>query len=212
MIKLNAFVKIAIIVFVFIWLLTITITAVTPAISANANIITEDIITESVLLDEPKLYPEIEYKIFYEVLATEDYLVVVDSAITEITSDIAGGKYTINACNLLEQELSRLTFIKEAMVSDIDHYTAWEDKYYYATKTWLFLKQAGYSDVVASAIIGNMMIETGGRTLYLDPTLYDKATGTYYGLCQWSLKYRPEVRNMSFDQPKHLAILYIFLS
>lgn len=77
--------------------------------------------------------------------------------------------------------------------------------YYYATKTREFFKQRGYSDVVISGIIGNMMIETSGGTLDLKPHIYD-AAGQYYGLCQWSLYYRPDVADMSFEnQLEYLA-------
>jgi hypothetical protein len=44
-----------------------------------------------------------------------------------------------------------------------------------------------------------MMIETSGGELCLNPTIYND-TGDYYGLCQWSLFYRPEAAGMSFDE------------
>ena len=73
-----------------------------------------------------------------------------------------------------------------------------DGEYYYATKTWEYFKQKGYNDAVISGIIGNMMIETGGCTLNIQPHIYD-AAGAYYGLCQWSLYYRPNVAGMAFE-------------
>jgi hypothetical protein len=52
---------------------------------------------------------------------------------------------------------------------------------------------------VACAIIGNMMIETSGGSLDLNPDIYSPS-GNYYGLCQWSKKYYPEAHGLSFEQ------------
>jgi hypothetical protein len=43
-----------------------------------------------------------------------------------------------------------------------------------------------------------MMVETSGGTLALKPNIYSPG-GSFYGLCQWSLYYRPNVANMSFE-------------
>ena len=75
----------------------------------------------------------------------------------------------------------------------------WEEEYYYATKVWEHLRQKGFSQEVTCAIIGNMMIETSGGSLDLNPTIYSPS-GNYYGLCQWSKKYYPEAHGLSFEQ------------
>lgn len=74
-----------------------------------------------------------------------------------------------------------------------------EEEYYYATKVWEYLRQKGFSQEVTCAIIGNMMIETSGGSLALNPTIYSPS-GNYYGLCQWSKKYYPEAHGLSFEQ------------
>ena len=96
------------------------------------------------------------------------------------------------------QEQTRLDRVAAFAEADVRQYTQWESDHYYAAKTWQFLMRQGYSEVVASAIIGNMMIETSGGTLNLKPSVYSPG-GSFYGLCQWSLYYRPNVANMSFE-------------
>lgn len=75
----------------------------------------------------------------------------------------------------------------------------WEEEYYYATKVWEYLRQKGFSQEVTCAIIGNMMIETSGGSLNLNPTIYSPS-GTYYGLCQWSKEFCPNAHGLSFEQ------------
>jgi len=66
----------------------------------------------------------------------------------------------------------------------------WENKksqYPEATEVWLFMKEQGWNDYVCAGIMGNLMSETGGHTLNLNPKL--KHNG-YYGICQWSKTYK----------------------
>ena len=74
----------------------------------------------------------------------------------------------------------------------------WEKEHYYATKVWEYLRHRGFNQEVTCAIIGNMMIETSGGSLDLNPTIYSPS-GNYYGLCQWSLKYCPGVKDLPFE-------------
>lgn len=55
------------------------------------------------------------------------------------------------------------------------------------------LAKNGYSDVCIAGILGNMMNETGGNTLSLNPYIYELEYGMHYGLCQWSLIYHKEI-------------------
>ena len=48
----------------------------------------------------------------------------------------------------------------------------WENKksqYPEATEVWLFMKEQGWNDYVCAGIMGNLMSETGGHTLNLNP-------------------------------------------
>lgn len=71
-------------------------------------------------------------------------------------------------------------------------------KYPTAAYIWNYLKKMGYNDYVCAGIMGNLMIETGGRTLNLNPNIYGGG-GSYYGICQWSAYYCPGVQGASLD-------------
>ena len=65
----------------------------------------------------------------------------------------------------------------------------WESKfseYPIATEIWLYLKDQGFNDTVCAGILGNIMAEVGGQTLYIQHTLSNRY---YYGMCQWSKGY-----------------------
>lgn len=72
------------------------------------------------------------------------------------------------------------------------------EEYPTAAYIWNTLKSWGWNDYVCAGIMGNLMRETGGDTLYIKPTLYD-ASGRYYGICQWSAKYCPKVQGTNLD-------------
>lgn len=154
--------------------------------------------TECVLKSTPVLFNNCDYSIDYDVNKNQDKITIIEEYINQLDVAIKSGSYTAEACELMSAEALRLETIKSNINSFNLKLIACENEYYYATKTWIFLKQQGYSDVIASAIIGNMMIETSGGSLSLKPTIYNP-TGAYYGLCQWSLYYRPEAADMSFE-------------
>lgn len=72
-----------------------------------------------------------------------------------------------------------------------------EQEYPIATHIWATMKSYGWSDYVCAGILGNMMAECGGNTLYLQPTIIS-SNGLYYGLCQWQKGY-PEVWYQDID-------------
>lgn len=61
-----------------------------------------------------------------------------------------------------------------------------------AEYVWNYLKNLGFNDYISAGILGNMMSECGGQSLNLQPTIVNN-TGKYYGICQWSKTYYPEV-------------------
>lgn len=71
-----------------------------------------------------------------------------------------------------------------------------ETEYETANIIWNYLKDLDYNDYVCAGILGNMMVECGGHTLDIDPTAETKS---YYGICQWSRKYYPDVIGVSLD-------------
>ena len=93
---------------------------------------------------------------------------------------------------------AELEDLEAKVASDLAHYEAWEKEYLYATKVFQYFMQRGFTKEATSAIIGNMMIETSGGDLALKPNIYSKS-GNYYGLCQWSLNYYPETKDITFE-------------
>lgn len=68
-----------------------------------------------------------------------------------------------------------------------------------AKEVWDILINFDYSKEVTAGIIGNMMVECGGNTLHLKPSIISK-DGLYYGLCQWSKKYYYDAWNLNTEQ------------
>ena len=149
------------------------------------------------LIDDPILFPEVTYVQYYTIeectalwSTMQDCLAILDS--TDITL------YTRSAISLMSHERDRLLWHSSELEADINRYTIWENEYYYAARTWGYFKKLGFSDDVTAGIIGNMMVETGGGTLYIKPNTYSPS-GSYYGLCQWSLYYSPHMADTSFE-------------
>lgn len=72
------------------------------------------------------------------------------------------------------------------------------EEYPVATEVWIYLKGLGYNDYVCAGILGNMMAECGGGTLNLQHLIYNPGR-SYYGLCQWSMYYFPEARDLDLQ-------------
>ena len=67
-----------------------------------------------------------------------------------------------------------------------------------AAAVWVAFTENGYTEAATAGIIGNMMAECGHHSLNLDYRAYN-SSGGYYGLCQWSKKYYPQVQNTSLE-------------
>ena len=75
----------------------------------------------------------------------------------------------------------------------------WEERqaeYESATYIWRFFKNQGYSDQAIAGILGNLMAEVGGQTLYIQ---YWLGSSTYYGMCQWNRGYYPGVVGLELE-------------
>lgn len=196
-----------ILLFAFLFILILSIVPVktkslpnnetTSETSESQRDTAENIEIESILLNTAVVYDNLNYRIFYDVTLTENYLVHIKTAINTLEC-LDYSIYTEEATNTMFTELTRLKQVEQQLESDVDTYKTWEEQYFYATKVWEFLRQQGYNQEVTCAIIGNMMIETSGGSLALKPFVYSPS-GNYYGLCQWSMKYYPEARDMSFE-------------
>lgn len=83
---------------------------------------------------------------------------------------------------LIEEERIR----KEALQHSPSQADCQQDKYAAATYIWNYLKDKGYNNYVCAGILGNIMTEVGGNTLYIQWWLYGDS---YYGMCQWNRGY-----------------------
>ena len=72
-----------------------------------------------------------------------------------------------------------------------------EKEYETATIIWDYLLEQNYSEIIAAAILGNIMAEAGGQTLDIDATIGSR---DYYGICQWSYKYCSDVFNKNLEE------------
>ena len=71
-----------------------------------------------------------------------------------------------------------------------------EDEYFYAREIWEYLRyEMRLNKYCAAGIMGNIMTECGGQTLHIQP--YITNSSGHYGICQWNLRYFPEVRGKS---------------
>lgn len=156
---------------------------------------------KSTKITEPILYLGVTYETFYNIDLCTDFINSITASINALQEAISSEQYTAKAELAMVREVDRLSEIIEKVQADIDKYTMWESEYYYAARAYLFLRQNGYSDVVACGIIGNMMVECSysGRSLDLNPTAYNP-TKEYYGLCQWSKYYHSRVNGVSFEE------------
>lgn len=63
-----------------------------------------------------------------------------------------------------------------------------------AEQIWnFFINDMGYSEYVAAGIMGNIMEESGGQTLNIDPSAQNSIGNGHYGIIQWDMVYCSEV-------------------
>ena len=131
-------------------------------------------------------------KLFLIIIFALLCLVISSCEAKEVTADIYIGTSDAPTSVLVQPEPYQYVTEQDLRIKQF------EEEHYYATKVWEYLRQEGFSQEVTCAIIGNMMIETSGGSLDLNPTIYSPS-GNYYGLCQWSKKYCPDAQGLSFE-------------
>lgn len=161
------------------------------------------VLPAELLNEKPKTFPELEYKAFYDIELSNKYLDTLRDSYIALEYTICPNEYTPRAIEAMNREQTRLEEIIKKVEADIEIYTKWETEFPYTAKTYLFLRQNGFSRPVACAIIGNMMVEVGGNldTADLRPEVYSEyiKPGHFYGLCQWSVEYYPQIAGASFE-------------
>ena len=99
-----------------------------------------------------------------------------------------------------EWEISKAYYTYYSVAVE-QYWKAKMDEYPVATTIWRYLtEELEFSDYVAAGIMGNMMVESGGHSLNIDPYNWDDATGrSFYGICQWG-RYYPEIHNQGLEE------------
>lgn len=151
------------------------------------------------LIDTPITFNDIQYTELYNIEETEKKIEELTACIRQLTEAIDSDLYEFPARYTMQLENSRLLLIEASYQANLETLKVWENEYYYAYRTLDFLTQNGYSREVACGIIGNMMVETSGTSLSLKPTIYSPGR-SHYGLCQWYLKYKPFMADMTFEK------------
>lgn len=117
-------------------------------------------------------------------------------------------KFSTEINELVSPEIDAVDNLLEKYYADLEYVRIWNKKateYPVATQIWLSMKEQGWNDHVCAGILGNIMAECGGHTLSVQWDIYDHS-GWFYGICQWSLYYRPEASGLSLEN--QLSLLY----
>lgn len=154
--------------------------------------------SSELLINEPVLFTDIQYEspiTYQEAIDGRD---LMQQCITELEELIASDEYSDQATQDMQAEVERLLCARTEFEEDIDRFDTWIAEYPHAATVWFHLRSYGYSQEVTAGILGNMMVETSGGTLGIKPMIYD-ANRAYYGVCQWSLYYYPQARDLDLD-------------
>ena len=96
-----------------------------------------------------------------------------------------------------QNNIDEMTAIVEKLKAEEEaRLNAKREEYPTAMYVWEYLTSRGYNEYVVAGIMGNLMAETGGQTLNLQ---VDATSPGYYGICQWSLYYSPQIENTDLD-------------
>lgn len=110
----------------------------------------------------------------------------------------------LNEYDIISEEIKRINNIKNQYENQLEYLSKFEE-YPVATEIWFYLKGLGYNDYVCAGILGNMMTEAGGQSLNINPSVKN-SSGGHYGVCQWSIRYYPEVNGTDLNfQLNYLA-------
>lgn len=137
---------------------------------------------------------------------SDEEIAAIDAKVRDATRRIAAAKQMDEGAKKLGYEYNheiRVLAREELATAQKDYevYSVQQEEakwspmmreYPVATVVWRYLIEQGYSEVIAAAVVGNMMAEVGGNTLDLK---YTTGSTDFYGLCQWKRVYCAEVFN-----------------
>lgn len=134
----------------------------------------------------------------------EEDVSIITSATTSQPSSITTTEYLTTTTTVPETTTEAPTTTKPVIATTKKVITTTTTKPYVKSlkssnvsqTIWNYMKGLGWNDYVCAGILGNMMSEAGGQTLNIDP--YIRASG-YYGICQWSTTYYPQVNGADLN-------------
>ena len=174
-----------------------------------------NLVTSPIVVDVTELFEPIEYKEVNSKDELNDLILKCDEYATRLNSNLETMNLSADSKLEVESEIARVNEIKYLFECDLQYIieqeelaaieaAKWETRkteYPVATKVWLYMKEElGWNDYVCAGVMGNLMAETGGQTLNLQPELWGHGNNRgYYGICQWSAKYYPDVSGQDLD-------------
>lgn len=125
---------------------------------------------------------------------SEDYIPSETSYIQEEVSDIEIPQIVEEI--ELEEEIPEVEEFEAKQEEELE-WIEKSEEYESAAFIWRYFKDKGYSDYAIAGILGNIMAEVGGQTLYIQ---YWLSSSSYYGMCQWSRQYYPGAIGLSLEE------------
>lgn len=173
-----------------------------PTNSTEATVVTEpEPERELVSIPAPPEYPEVDkLSTIYDV---SDAISLCDDHIQELEDLLADLSEEHPQYQELTDQLKATTsqsFIYTTVLSE--HWYRRDQERPVMTQIWNYLTHtAGFSHEVAAGIIGNMSAESGGCGYddIMPSSLGESGGRYYYGVCQWSVIYHPEIIDTSLQ-------------
>ena len=172
------------------------------------------LVTSPNRVDVTELFEPIDYIEANNKDELSDLILKCDDYVARLNETVETEKLKEDDIALINQEIERVKEVKTLYESDLAiiieqeelaaiEAAKWETRkteYPVATEIWLYMKEElGWNDYVCAGVMGNLMTETGGQTLNIDPSAYGHGSRNYYGICQWSSKYYPEVQGQNLQ-------------
>jgi hypothetical protein len=143
--------------------------------------------------------------VYKEILSVQDYLTKLNNLL--IMAE--GTKNYDTAKAIIVPEIDRAIALQNLYIEAYydrlaaeEHEARWEQRFEEhseASQIWAYMKNVlHWSDAVCAGVMGNIMNEVGGNTLYLRCTIFDNS-GRYYGICQWNAWGYPEVLGQDLE-------------
>lgn len=173
------------------------------------------LVTSPNMVDVTELFEPIDYIEANSKDELSNLILKCDEYVARLNETLETENLTEDDIATINQEIQRVEEVKTLYESDLAiiieqeelaaiEAAKWETRkteYPVATEIWLYMRdELGWNEYVCAGVMGNLMTETGGQTLNIDPSLYGHGSNRgYYGICQWSKKYYPEVQGQNLQ-------------